>query len=240
MLQVEKEEIIRFIKDKFPDKAYTIGRGWWNVQAGSHWDDYVHFEYINDHVELHIEGPDWRRLRDYLCANVRDSRVEPKHWWRNNCSWMLKEEPTSWSDLQEAFITLANIMNPHILKFERSLGQKMVKPGDSPLKADFKSINDCLKQPMAIPEYQRPYRWGIKNVEQLLTDIQTSMSNGKITYLIGTIILNDNSETLNIVDGQQRITTISLLLKALGERNLPELKFGHSDLAGFWLTASVA
>lgn len=69
---------------------------------------------------------------------------------------------------------------------------------------------------MEIPNYQRPYRWTENNVRLLLEDITHSWKEGKSSYRIGSVILNNKDSKLNIVDGQQRITTILLILKSLG------------------------
>jgi hypothetical protein len=70
---------------------------------------------------------------------------------------------------------------------------------------------------LAIPNYQRPYKWTAKNAIQLLDDIIDAKNENKETYRVGTLILHyDKKEsTYNIVDGQQRTITFSLLLKAL-------------------------
>lgn len=71
-----------------------------------------------------------------------------------------------------------------------------------------------------IPSYQRPYKWSTNNVLQLLNDINENL--GKSEYRIGSIILHNpnmsegQNSIYNIVDGQQRITTIVLLMKYLG------------------------
>lgn len=86
---------------------------------------------------------------------------------------------------------------------------------------------------MEIPNYQRPYRWTEDNVRLLLEDITHSWKEGKSSYRIGSVILNNNDSQLNIVDGQQRITTILLVLKSLGSdagdvlRN--SLQYKHQD-----------
>ncbi len=79
-------------------------------------------------------------------------------------------------------------------------------------------INKLDFQNFCIPEYQRPYVWGAKETRQLWDDILVSMQQEKSAYRIGTIIIHDNPETksLDIVDGQQRITTLSLLIFLLG------------------------
>ncbi len=70
-----------------------------------------------------------------------------------------------------------------------------------------------------IPEYQRPYRWNKSNVRQLLEDIKSSFLSGKKHYLIGSVILHDNKTEnhFDIVDGQQRLTTLLLIQKKCSE-----------------------
>lgn len=74
------------------------------------------------------------------------------------------------------------------------------------------SIKDIPFADLEIPEYQRPYKWGVKNVNQLINDLLTFSKSRE--YRLGTLVLNDNK----IVDGQQRIVTLSLLLYALFQR----------------------
>lgn len=71
---------------------------------------------------------------------------------------------------------------------------------------------------LVIPNYQRPYKWTAKNVIQLLDDIIAAKKDNKETYRVGTLILHYEKEKSihNIVDGQQRIISFTLLLKALG------------------------
>lgn len=73
-------------------------------------------------------------------------------------------------------------------------------------------IKDIPFADLEIPEYQRPYKWGVKNVNQLINDLLTFSKSRE--YRLGTLVLNDNK----IVDGQQRIVTLSLLLYALFQR----------------------
>jgi len=83
---------------------------------------------------------------------------------------------------------------------------------------------------MVIPNYQRPYKWIAKNVIQLLDDILDAKNANKETYRIGTLILHRiNESTYNIVDGQQRTITLSMLLKALND-DLP-IRFLEQSLS---------
>lgn len=83
-------------------------------------------------------------------------------------------------------------------------------------KEDNKPITDVR---LAIPEYQRPYKWTARNAIQLLDDILEARNSNKEVYRVGTLILHreKNQELYNIVDGQQRIITFSLLLLSLYE-----------------------
>ena len=69
------------------------------------------------------------------------------------------------------------------------------------------------KKNIHIPEYQRPYTWTEKNVVQLLDDVIRFSKYPE--YRIGTIILHENGEKLDVVDGQQRIITSLLVAKSL-------------------------
>lgn len=229
MIQVSEEQIKDFLEKEFPGQPYSLGQGYWFVQAGKCLGKNLHYEYQAEKVHLHIEGSNWRGIRNYLWTHVMDSRVSHSHWVRYGCNWTLDTNPQTWEELKESFRTMAYIMNPHINKFERFLATPVEVKETGPVVADFIKIAECLKKNIEIPEYQRPYRWSTKNVEQLLRDILNSQSNGKLNYLIGTVILHDDNQSFKIVDGQQRITTLILLLKQLEyEGELPNLAYNHS------------
>lgn len=66
-----------------------------------------------------------------------------------------------------------------------------------------------------IPRFQRAYSWDKENVEDFWND---AIVNSGADYFIGSIVVYKSGEsTFNIVDGQQRMTTITLLLAALRE-----------------------
>ena len=71
------------------------------------------------------------------------------------------------------------------------------------------SVFKLLTMPaLEIPQYQRPYKWTSRHINQLLSDI--AVHKDKSAYRLGTIVFHEESGKNNIVDGQQR--TISLLL----------------------------
>ena len=77
-----------------------------------------------------------------------------------------------------------------------------------------------------IPIYQRTYSWGISECQQLWEDIIRTGSNEKIyAHFIGSIVYIQQgiysvsaTSPLLVIDGQQRLTTISLILEALARR----------------------
>ena len=68
---------------------------------------------------------------------------------------------------------------------------------------------------LVIPNYQRPYEWAKSNVYVLLDDIYSSYVSDNSINLGAIILYKNESNTYDIVDGQQRLVTLSLLLKRL-------------------------
>lgn len=69
---------------------------------------------------------------------------------------------------------------------------------------------------LEIPAYQRDYAWGTSNIDDLFEDIEEAMELDGGHYL-GTFILSQSTKTapVKVVDGQQRLTTLTMLLDAL-------------------------
>jgi hypothetical protein len=66
---------------------------------------------------------------------------------------------------------------------------------------------------IAIPNYQRPYKWTTKNVNQLIDDIL--IHKEKSEYRLGTLVLHNHDGVFDIVDGQQRTITLTLIAHAI-------------------------
>lgn len=79
-----------------------------------------------------------------------------------------------------------------------------------------KKVGELLKKGnLRIPSYQRPYKWNRKHIRNLFYDLRDAM--GKKEYQIGSVILHENDRYLDIVDGQQRLISISLFLHLLDD-----------------------
>jgi len=82
-----------------------------------------------------------------------------------------------------------------------------------------KSINQLFDYNFFIPAYQRGYRWTETQVTQLLNDIwqftkRDGKSNGEF-YCLQPVVVTPNKDKWELIDGQQRITTIFLVVKYL-------------------------
>lgn len=122
-----------------------------------------------------------------------------------------------------------------------------------------KGIGKLIKDhQLAVPIYQRPYAWEDKHISDLFSDLHNAISGNENEYFLGTIVLSEkeNSSELEIVDGQQRITSIVIFLSSIRDyfesnnqkrqadsiqndfisgydrqrdENLPKLKLGQLD-----------
>ena len=75
--------------------------------------------------------------------------------------------------------------------------------------------SDALYQ---IPVYQRPYKWGDDEVDKLWDDILESYLNEEPNYFLGSIITaksGTDTKYLDVVDGQQRLTTLIILISTI-------------------------
>ena len=104
----------------------------------------------------------------------------------------------------------------------------IIKAEELPLRTVF---SDTYR--FNIPLYQRPYAWEIEQVMELLDDLQYALAQAPDIanappYFLGSIVIikDPNSPPADIVDGQQRITTLTILfcvLRELASANRPSI-----------------
>ena len=73
-----------------------------------------------------------------------------------------------------------------------------------------------IKGEFVVPSYQRGYRWGEDEVIRLLDDIY---QNGKNNYCLQPVVVRKRDESFELVDGQQRLTTLYLIYKYMKNVN---------------------
>lgn len=99
----------------------------------------------------------------------------------------------------------------------------------SEIKTDKSFVKDVFKKWFRIPEYQRPYVWGSEEVDDLIEDINyASINSPDGEYFLGSIVYqhrpaNEEENRLfeenDLLDGQQRLTSLLLLMAVI--RDLP-------------------
>ena len=78
------------------------------------------------------------------------------------------------------------------------------------------SFLEGTRKRFIIPVYQRNYDWKKENCKQLFDDLVSLIKENKGTHFFGSIVSYAPSrEEVVLIDGQQRVTTVSLLLLAI-------------------------
>ena len=68
---------------------------------------------------------------------------------------------------------------------------------------------------LKVPFFQRSYAWGADQVSQIWEDIVEAMQSDKQEYFLGPIVVKTNEDSLEIIDGQQRLTTCLIILSII-------------------------
>ena len=94
-------------------------------------------------------------------------------------------------------------------------------------------FNDENKCKYIIPIYQRNYAWGDDEISSLLQDIKNACEKNKEqdkNYYIGSLVVycRDNGD-FEVIDGQQRLTTLTLIMHHLGKLSFRNVSFEHRD-----------
>ncbi len=90
-----------------------------------------------------------------------------------------------------------------------------------------KNIAEIFRDKYVIPLYQRNYAWREDEIVQLLQDIFVSFkSNSQSHYYIGSlVVLKRRNGIFEVIDGQQRLTTLSLIVRLLEKHQSPVLSY---------------
>ena len=96
-----------------------------------------------------------------------------------------------------------------------------------------KLFTDMQNKKFVIPDYQRPYKWDEEKCDILWEDITNFHETKGINdeYFLGTVVSFKNENNIDIIDGQQRITSFFLLLRAFYKR-LEEVTVEDDNVKG--------
>ncbi len=245
------QKLENFIKNEFPDRkvdAKYASRTWQKnryVRVTTILKDQVdlHYVYYQDHVELHLEGKfqsdDYRFFAKELRVNT--ARIPDLTWsrWKghNQCRCTLHHKTESWEELLSAYHRIMSVFDPIIKEISEKRYQDTSMEAysgvtsfqENGLEEDNVSLETCslgqlFSNPLIIPDYQRNYCWEEKQVKDLWQSLKEVPIEGK--YHLGTIILQkDSLGNYAIIDGQQRLVTLTLICRKLGYKGeMPLLK----------------
>lgn len=86
----------------------------------------------------------------------------------------------------------------------------------SKLTIDLDGIGHSLSDnKLSVPLFQRSYAWEESHVNDLYDDLLTSIRNSEDEYFIGSIVISAGTDRDEVVDGQQRLATISIFMAAI-------------------------
>ena len=93
----------------------------------------------------------------------------------------------------------------------------MTEKNNIQIQFDYLDLEKCFKNFYVVPDYQREYVWEERQVNQLLSDVFDEFDNNhNKEYFIGsTVVFKDNNGSYELIDGQQRTTTLFLIICAL-------------------------
>ncbi len=132
-----------------------------------------------------------------------------------------KKKICSWGDTKSVFSLMQNRFDLAIIEYyqtEQINGElehttAPLDENNNEVELYTLSLLQLLNLNLRIPDYQRIYCWEEKTIRVLWDDVQSLGKNEK--YRLGTIILQRVGEAFQIIDGQQRLVTLSLILSIL-------------------------
>lgn len=200
----------------------------------------IHYEYILGRWELHIEpsnerdGYKYARIARYIRENVdEDNNIL---WVSDGLRYLAIYKPYVNSDeqLEKGLLHLYQkfdkIIEECAMRFKpidltlpyHNVSELKTLDTEEEVCLKTMSLNDlfCLK--LTIPDYQRIYCWNDNNIKTLWNNLK-DMPVG-LDYHLGAIILQRQDDGCAIIDGQQRLVTLTIMLRALGyDGNMPLL-----------------
>ena len=87
------------------------------------------------------------------------------------------------------------------------------------------NIENVISKKYIVPDFQRDYAWTERNLETMLNDIKEACAQNKKRYILGPIVISGKK----VIDGQQRLTSLMIILKAIGILSVDFLGFENRD-----------
>ena len=89
-----------------------------------------------------------------------------------------------------------------------------------------KSISQIWSDDYVVPLYQRNYAWQENQIQQLLQDVYDNSKIPDSNYFIGSLVVLQRPDGVyEVIDGQQRLTTLHIICKSLDLLDVPHLTY---------------
>lgn len=251
-------EEIRTDSCLYPDKVWVRIGDWYNKRHYNRWiqvytplpTNEIHYEYYGGYACLHLEGKyaGKKYVRQARELKRRSREYNEIEWLAPNpdcISCIIKSEVSGEDDLVRKLHRLVEIFDKDLIELygdekltNIELKGSYILPQELSAKNLSKDevsiynlgIEELFNLPLSIPDYQRIYCWENKQIEMLWESL-SSIKTGS-PYHLGTLILQNRKGKYEIVDGQQRLVTLSLIMWGLGYKgNIPLLneRFRNND-----------
>ena len=215
----------------------------------------IHFEYWADRsqgfLDLHLEpnrdNPDemkvFRSIGIQLMHILSENGIECSERWRlpigcfrvsgiHNVEEFISTFRFFYECAYDSVLKIYNTKKgalPLQVKYQkRNIGYLPLQADGEEVSVRIMSLSEIMELNMTLPDYQREYCWEDKNIIDLWHNLK-KIQDGKPFHL-GTIILHDYKNKYDIIDGQQRLITLSIILLALGYKQyLPLLTASYES-----------
>lgn len=91
----------------------------------------------------------------------------------------------------------------------------MAKKNSTITSWDKRPLGIVLQDNITVPPYQRAYSWDTDNISDFINDLEDFISSDYDSYLFGQMIFYEDDGTIEIIDGQQRLSTTVIFLSVL-------------------------
>ena len=247
------QETLDYLKEKYRNDILKANEEFVQFRIGISKEvpPALHYELYEGKMQLHFEwgalGREWFGLRKYLYEQTK--YFEDVSWdkWqdRDKTRAILNWNIGSFDSLDRAVGRMRSLFDDLMQMYfridryeekeaeeQRSLNwpkanlprleMELQEDSSQPVSLYDLSLLEVFKLDLLIPPYQRTYCWDRKNVLRLLRDVFSAVEE----YRLGSLILQRKSGRYEIIDGQQRLTTLAMLFHGMGVDGIGLLKQG--------------
>lgn len=229
---VEKSPII---KNYFPEASFSLEYGIATFRREQTLclrkdsENEFHFDYYINHV--------WYKTDCEKLKGIMSRRIYEERTYYNSDYWKQRTRITNEKELEEDLTFILDIIRASTPQLNNQKDTICSVPATNDEKRKVDSIpvaiynnvtvNALLRENLSIPIYQRPYCWREANIKGFLNDITQWQASKGVCYHIGTVVLKQQANgQYDVVDGQQRLTTLAILKYVKGERDIKILQSG--------------